>query len=140
MGHWRLGLLAIATLLAACHSSSAGFIEVTSSAGGVMPLAAKMLNSSDGKARLQVTINANNTWSNGQGYSGTWVQVAGILTFQFNNSKTIYSGNFADKSVTGVNTTFSVLNGSFYMLEAGAGAAPTAQQRSHRIADSAGQA
>lgn len=97
-------------------------------------------NSTGTYASTPMTINANNTWSNGQGYSGTWVQVAGILSFQFNNSKTTYSGNLADKSVTGINTTFSGLNGSFYMLEAGAGAAVPAQHRSHGVADSAGQA
>ena len=59
-----------------------------------------------------MTIALNNTWTNGEGYSGTWVQVAGILAFQFNNSTTTYSGNLADKSVTGVNTTFSGSSGS----------------------------
>ncbi len=85
-----------------------------------------------------MTINANNTWTNGQGYHGSWVQVAGILTFQFDNSKTTYSGNLADKSVTGINTTFGGLNGSFYMLEAGALAARV-EERAHAIADTSGK-
>jgi hypothetical protein len=90
-------------------------------------------------ASTPMTVAANNTWTNGQGYNGTWVQVAGIFTFQFNNSKTTYSGNLADKSVTGVNTTFGGLNGSFYMLEEGAGAAARATERAHSIADSSGK-
>jgi hypothetical protein len=96
-------------------------------------------NSTGTYASTPMTIAANNTWTNGQGYNGTWVQVAGILTFQFNNSKTTYSGNLADKSVTGVNTTFGGLNGSFYMLEEGAGAAARAAERAHSIADSSGK-
>jgi hypothetical protein len=86
-----------------------------------------------------MTIESNNSWTNGQGYSGTWVQVAGVLTFQFNNSKTTYSGNLADKSVTGINTTFGGLNGSFYMLEAGAAAAAQQATRAHGVADSSGK-
>jgi hypothetical protein len=66
-----------------------------------------------------MTINANGTWTNGQGYSGVWVQAAGMLTFKFNNSNTTYSGNLASKSVTGIQSTFAGLNGCFYMLEAG---------------------
>jgi hypothetical protein len=85
-----------------------------------------------------MTIAANNTWTNGQGYSGVWVQVAGILTFLFNGSKTTYSGNLADKSVTGINTTFGGLNGSFYMLEAGA-AGVQAKEVAHKVADASGK-
>jgi hypothetical protein len=85
-----------------------------------------------------MTIAANHTWTNGQGYSGVWVQVAGILTFLFNGLKTTYSGNLADKSVTGINTTFGGLNGSFYMLEAGAAAAKVAEV-AHKVADASGK-
>jgi hypothetical protein len=87
-----------------------------------------------------MTIAANGTWTNGQGFTGVWVQGSGILTFVFNNSKTTYSGNWADKSVTGVNTTFGGLNGSFYLLAEGAGAA-TAQTatKPHSVADSSGK-
>lgn len=89
-------------------------------------------------ASTSMTIAANNTFTTGQGGSGTWVQVAGMLTFQFNNSKTTYSGNLADKSVTGINTTFGGLNGSFYMLEEGAGTAARAAERAHSVADASG--
>ena len=70
-----------------------------------------------------MTINANGTWSVGQGYSGVWVQAAGMLMFKFNNSNTTYAGNLASKSVTGIQSTFGGLNGCFYMLEAGVPAA-----------------
>jgi hypothetical protein len=96
-------------------------------------------NSTGSYASTSMTINANGTWSNGQGYNGPWVQVAGILTFQFNNSKTTYSGNIADKSVTGINTTFGGLNGSFYMLESGAVATTHALERAHKVADASGK-
>ena len=86
-----------------------------------------------------MSIVANNTWTNDQGYSGTWVQVAGLLTFQFNNSKTTYSGNLADKSVTGINTTSGGLNGSFYMLEEGAAAVVQVKAHAHPAADSSGK-
>jgi hypothetical protein len=95
-------------------------------------------NSTGTYASTSMTIAANGTWHNGQNFNGVWVQVAGILTFQFNNSKTTYSGNIADKSVTGINTTFGGLNGSFYMLEAGAVAAAF-KEVSHSVADSSGK-
>jgi hypothetical protein len=96
-------------------------------------------NSTGSYGSTPMTIAANNTWTNGQGYSGVWVHVAGILTFLFNGSKTTYSGNLADKSVTGVNTTFGGLNGSFYMLETKAAAAKVAEV-AHKIADASGKA
>lgn len=97
-------------------------------------------NSTGNYASTSMTIAANGTWTNGQGFSGVWVQGAGILTFLFNNLKTTYSGNWADKSVTGINTTFGGLNGSFYLLEEGTGAALTqTAAKSHSIADSSGK-
>jgi hypothetical protein len=72
-----------------------------------------------------MTINANGTWTNGQGFSGVWVQAAGMLTFKFNNINTTYSGNLASKSVTGIESTFGGENGCFYLLQAGA---PTAME------------
>ncbi len=86
-----------------------------------------------------MAINANGTWTNGQGYSGVWVQAAGMLTFKFNNSNTTYSGNLASKSVTGIQSTFAGLNGCFYMLQAGA---PMAAAEVHEKgkSDSSGKA
>ena len=89
-------------------------------------------------ASTTMTIASNNTWTNGQGYSGLWVQGAGVLLFVFNNSKTTYAGNIADKCVTGINTTFGGLNGSFYMLEAGAATAH-AKEVAHSVADASGK-
>jgi hypothetical protein len=97
-------------------------------------------NSTGHYASTSMTIAANGTWSNGQGYSGVWVQGGGVLTFLFNNSKTTYAGNWTDKSVTGINTTFGGLNGSFYLLEEGAGAAPAqATTKAHSVADTSGK-
>jgi hypothetical protein len=97
-------------------------------------------NSTGNYGNTPMTIAANGTWTNGQGYGGAWVQVAGILTFHFNNSETTYSGNLADKSVTGINTTFNGLNGSFYMLEQGAGTALASLPAvKHRVADASGK-
>lgn len=76
-------------------------------------------NSTGNYSSTSMTVNSNGTWSNGQGYSGQWVQVAGLFTFNFDNGKTTYSGNWADRSITGICTTFTGFNGSFYMLQAG---------------------
>jgi|SRR5689334_2566976 len=70
-------------------------------------------------SKATMTINANGTWSSSENYNGLWVQIAGMFVFTFNNSDTTYSGNIASKSITGVSTTFSGLNGCFYMLQAG---------------------
>ena len=90
-------------------------------------------------ASTTMNLASNNTFSDGQGHNGTWMQGAGMLSFQFNNIKTTYSGNLADKSVTGVSTTFGGLNGSFYMLEdaASRGIINVAERR-HAVADASG--
>jgi hypothetical protein len=69
--------------------------------------------------KTTMTFNANGTWSSGEGYNGLWMQAAGMILFTFNNSETTYAGNMASKSVTGIATTFSGLDGCFYMLQAG---------------------
>jgi hypothetical protein len=66
-----------------------------------------------------MTVAPGGTWTNGEGFNGPWVQAAGMVTFQFNGSKTTYSGNLASKSVTGIMSNFGGLNGCFYMLQAG---------------------
>jgi hypothetical protein len=65
------------------------------------------------------TVNNDGTFTSGGGLNGLWVQIAGMFVFTFNNSETTYSGNLASKSITGVSTTFSGLNGCFYMLQQG---------------------
>ncbi len=70
-------------------------------------------------SRTTMTVNANGTFSLGEGSAGKWVQIGGMFTFKFNSSETTYAGNLASKSITGTSTTFSGLNGCFYMLQAG---------------------
>lgn len=69
-------------------------------------------------SKSTINVNANGTWSGG-GYTGLWVQVAGMFLYTFNNSETTYAGNLASKSITGIMTTFSGLKGCFYMLQEG---------------------
>ena len=77
-----------------------------------------------------MTLESNGTWASTQGYSGTWVLVsaassgtavaAGQFAFNFNTSKTTYMGTLASKSITGIQTISSGLNGCFYMRQSGA--------------------
>ena len=71
---------------------------------------------------VSITVNNVGTFRTGSGYTGLWVQVAGMFMFHYNNSETTYSGNLASKSITGIMTTFSGtggLKGCFYMLQSG---------------------
>jgi hypothetical protein len=70
-------------------------------------------------SKTTMVVSAGGTWTNGEGHKGLWVQNAGMFMFTFNNSETTYAGNLASKSITGISTTFSGLNGCFYMLQAG---------------------
>jgi hypothetical protein len=67
---------------------------------------------------VPMTVNAGGTFTL-SGSTGLWVQIAGMFMFTFNNSETTYAGNLASKSITGISTTFSGLNGCFYMLQKG---------------------
>jgi hypothetical protein len=51
-----------------------------------------------------------------------------MFMFTFNNSETTYAGDFASKSITGISTTFSGLNGCFYMLQEGVPTTFTAER------------
>lgn len=64
-------------------------------------------------------VKAGGTWTNGEGAKGLWVQIAGMFMFTFDGSETTYAGNLASKSITGISTTFTGLNGCFYMLQSG---------------------
>jgi hypothetical protein len=88
-------------------------------------------------SKATMTVNANGTWTNSEGFNGQWVQIAGIFMFNFNGLKTAYAGNLASKSITGASTTYSGLNGCFYMLQAGV---PTAfhEERAKGKVDSGG--
>jgi len=89
-------------------------------------------------SRTTMTVNADGTWTNAESYSGRWVQVAGMFVFKFNGLDTTYSGNLASKSITGISTTFSGLNGCFYMLQAGVPTSFTDERASGKM-DAAGQ-
>jgi hypothetical protein len=69
-------------------------------------------------SKVAMTVNADGTFALG-GSSGKWVQIAGMFMFKFNSSETTYAGNLSSKSITGISTTFSGLNGCFYMLQEG---------------------
>ena len=73
-----------------------------------------------------LTLNADGTFTSGAGHSGFWAQEAGMYVHTYNNSETIYAGNLASKSITGIITTWipTVINpvtltGCFYMLQEG---------------------
>jgi hypothetical protein len=72
-----------------------------------------------GYGKTPMTVNSDGSFSNGEGYSGLWVQEAGMFLFTFNDSETTYAGNLASQSATGTSTTFSGLTGCFYMLQEG---------------------
>lgn len=42
-------------------------------------------------SKTSMTVNSNGTWTNGEGYDGPWVQIAGMFMFTFNNSETTYA-------------------------------------------------
>jgi subtilisin family serine protease len=66
-----------------------------------------------------MTVNTDGTWTNSEGSTGLWTQDAGLFTFTFDDLETTYAGNLASKSITGTSTTFTGLNGCFYMLQEG---------------------
>ncbi|QRK08482.1 hypothetical protein JQX13_52725 [Archangium violaceum] len=75
---------------------------------------------SDGSySTTSMRVNANGTFTTGGGLGGLWVQIAGMFMFTFNNTETTYAGTLASRSITGIMSTFSGLNGSFYMLQQG---------------------
>ena len=79
-----------------------------------------------GYGNTPMTVNANGTWTNGEGYSGTWFQAAGMFVFTFNNSTVVYAGNISYMSVTGTQRGVGAMTGAFYMLQQGAAAAQAA--------------
>jgi hypothetical protein len=93
-----------------------------------------------GYGQTPMSITADGRWTNGEGSTGPWVQQAGMLTFTFDNSETTYAGNVASQSITGMSTTFSGLDGCFYMLQAGVPTTFAAEaQRAAGKADSGGR-
>lgn len=89
-------------------------------------------------SKATMTLSAAGTWTSSEGHNGQWVQIAGIFMFNFTGFKTAYAGTLTSKSITGVSTTFSGLNGCFYMLQAGV---PTTfhEERAKGKVDSSGK-
>jgi hypothetical protein len=91
-----------------------------------------------GYGSTSMTVNGDGTWSVGEGYTGQWVQAAGMFLFKFDNSQTTYAGNNSSQSITGISTTFSGLTGCFYMLQEGVPTAFAAEARATGKADASG--
>jgi hypothetical protein len=87
-----------------------------------------------------MNIAAAGTWTNGQGYSGTWEAANGMLIFQFNNSKTTYAGNVIPHVVTGICSAFSggTNAGSFYLLSTTGHFEKLEKKHANATADSSG--
>ena len=70
-------------------------------------------------SQVDMTLNANGTFSLPP-YTGKWVQVEGMILWQFDNSKTSYGGNVAGNAMTGLMSTFAGLKGCWYAIKSGA--------------------
>jgi hypothetical protein len=75
-----------------------------------------------------MTVNTDGTFTISEGFRGLWTQDAGMFMFTFDDIETTYAGNLASKSITGTSTTFSGLNGCFYMLQEGVPTALAAER------------
>jgi hypothetical protein len=91
-----------------------------------------------GYGSTPMTVNANGTWTSGEGYSGVWVQAAGMVIFDFSTG-TIYTGNVASQSITGIQRAADGAVGCFYMLQAGAPTAADETRRAKGKADVSGK-
>lgn len=76
-----------------------------------------------------ITFNTNGTFTTGEGSSGTWVRIggtaAGMITFQFTNSRTTYSSVTTSAAATGIQSTFGGTNGCHHI----SGSGTTTQQQ-----------
>jgi hypothetical protein len=70
-------------------------------------------------SQVDMTFNSNGTFSLAP-YTGKWVQVEGMILWQFDNSNTSYGGNNAGSAIKGLMSTFGGLNGCWYGIKAGA--------------------
>jgi hypothetical protein len=71
-------------------------------------------------SQVDITFNANGTFSLPPSSTGKWVQVEGMILWQFDNLKTTYGGNVAGSAMTGLMSTFGGLKGCWYAIKAGA--------------------
>ena len=67
-------------------------------------------------ATFNITFNANGTFSGT--FSGKWVQVGGMIEFNFSSGPAIYAGNVEGGAMVGQMTTFSGSNGCWYATSA----------------------
>ena len=95
-----------------------------------------------GYSNTTITFNADGTFKTGEGYTGKWVQVAGMITWRY-DSGTTYAGNVIGGAINGMQTTWSGFNGCFYCTANTATATATATAASATTAkaksDSAGK-
>lgn len=81
-----------------------------------------------------ITFNNDGTFTSGTGNSGTWVNIAGFITFTYTApSETTYSSVVASRAAAGVNTTFAGLNGCHHII--GPGLAIAAKADDSRLDD-----
>ncbi len=95
-------------------------------------------NCDGGYGDTPMTINADGTWTSGEGYTGVWIQAAGMVIFVFSTG-TVYSGNVASQSITGIQRAANGGVGCFYMLQAGALPAEREARRATGKADVSGK-
>jgi hypothetical protein len=79
--------------------------------------------------RFTITFNSDGTWS-GFGYTGPWVELAGMVMFTFSDGGPVYAANTAGGSMTGVmnNFTLAGANGCWWAVAEGTSAASDARE------------
>lgn len=62
-----------------------------------------------------MTVNADGTWTNSEGYTGPWVDGRCLFLFTFDGYETTYTGTERLHNIVGIMTTFYGSQGCFYM-------------------------
>jgi hypothetical protein len=70
-------------------------------------------------SQVDITFDNNGNFSTSEGLTGKWVQVEGMILWQYAN-KCTYGGNVAGNAMTGLMSTFAGLKGCWYAIKAGA--------------------
>jgi hypothetical protein len=95
---------------------AAGFVSIAGLAQAESPVGTWTLGydwSCDGSySQTTLTVNADGTFANGS-YTGTWWEDHSTFTFTF-SSGTTYTGYHVNKSMTGVQRSYSGLSGCWY--------------------------
>ena len=63
--------------------------------------------------QVEITFNSNGTLSSPPAH-GKWVQVEGMISWQYDNMTTTYSGNIVGNAMVGLMSTFTGWNGCWY--------------------------